>query len=249
MYVTNTPSPRSSGLNRSESLCRGTRCSKLAWPWMATAAAAPILVAWNPSPPARRESGAALRVPFYAQIAAPAAQARRVHLRASGWTAVLAWAGAGVCRLPASVGRRSGGSTGQRPRPAPRGRPLRQHEDHRPVPRRRSRQSPRGSEGSGGRVHRTPGRRPDRLDPLRVAPLPANSSHLRPHERAPPAGRSRDRARGRADRDRRRDRASRSSVCASGRRRAGSWSCSPTERTPRAKSRRGRRRSWRRPTT
>ena len=63
---------------------------QLAWPWMATAAAAPILVAWT-LPPARRESGAALRVPFYAQIAAPAAQARRVHLRASGWTAVLAW--------------------------------------------------------------------------------------------------------------------------------------------------------------
>ena len=63
---------------------------QLAWPWMASAAAAPLLVAYL-VPPASRRTGAALRIPFYAQVPPPSAASRRPHLRGSGWTAVIAW--------------------------------------------------------------------------------------------------------------------------------------------------------------
>ncbi len=63
---------------------------RLAWPWVALAAAAPVLVAYL-LPPVQRRTGAALRVPFFAQVAAPPARSRRAPLRASGWTAAVAW--------------------------------------------------------------------------------------------------------------------------------------------------------------
>ena len=63
---------------------------QLAWPWMALAALAPVLVAGF-VPPAHRSAGAALRIPFYGQVAAPAARSRFAPLRASGWVALIAW--------------------------------------------------------------------------------------------------------------------------------------------------------------
>ena len=63
---------------------------ELAWPWMALAAAAPLLVAYL-VPPASRRTGAALRVPFYAQVPAPSAGTRLAPLRGAGWTAAIAW--------------------------------------------------------------------------------------------------------------------------------------------------------------
>ena len=63
---------------------------QLAWPWMASAVAAPLLVAYL-VPPASRRTGAALRIPFYDRVPAPSAASRRPHLRGSGWAAAIAW--------------------------------------------------------------------------------------------------------------------------------------------------------------
>ena len=63
---------------------------QLAWPWMALAVAAPVLVAYL-VPPAKHRSGAALRVPFYAEIEEAPSRSRRAPLRAAGATAACAW--------------------------------------------------------------------------------------------------------------------------------------------------------------
>ena len=63
---------------------------QIAWPWIAVAAVAPVCVAFI-VPPAHRSAGAALRIPFYAQVATPAARSRFAPLRASGWTALIVW--------------------------------------------------------------------------------------------------------------------------------------------------------------
>ena len=63
---------------------------QLAWPWMALAVAAPVLVAYL-VPPAERRSGAALRVPFYAELAQAPSRPRRAPLGVLGATAACAW--------------------------------------------------------------------------------------------------------------------------------------------------------------
>ena len=63
---------------------------QLAWPWMALAAVAPLLVAAF-VPPDHRRAGAALRIPFYAQVVMPAAASRPALRRTTGAAALLAW--------------------------------------------------------------------------------------------------------------------------------------------------------------
>ena len=63
---------------------------RLAWPWLALAAVAPLLTAYF-LPPARRRPGAALRIPFYARITASSEGSRRTPLGVSGALALLAW--------------------------------------------------------------------------------------------------------------------------------------------------------------